>query len=70
MNIDKIRSEIKSLKGKNVIAKVCLGRNKYEYVEGIIYGIYPYVFTIKSGDVIKSYSYSDLLTKSVILKIN
>ena len=70
MTLEKIKSEVSNLLNKKVLVKVNLGRNKYEYIDGIINGIYPFLFTIKTDNEIKSFSYSDLLTKSVILKIN
>lgn len=68
--IQKIRNEISNMIGKKVLAKVDIGRNKYEYIEGIITGIYPFLFTIKTGNETKSFSYSDILTKNIILKID
>lgn len=68
--IQKIRNEISNMVGKKVLAKVDIGRNKYEYIEGIITGIYPFLFTIKTESEIKSFSYSDVLTKNIILKID
>ena len=68
--IQKIRNEISNMIGKKVLAKVDIGRNKYEYIEGIITGTYPFLFTIKTKNEIKSFSYSDILTKNIILKID
>jgi uncharacterized protein Veg len=70
MTIQKIKSEISSMKNKKVLAKIDIGRNKYEYIEGIVNGIYPFLFTIKTNSETKSFSYSDVLTKNVILKID
>ena len=69
MTIQKIRDEVSSMAGKKVLAKIDIGRNKYEYIEGFILGIYPFLFTIKTNNEIKSYSYSDVLTKNIILKL-
>ena len=70
MNTDKIKKDINSLKGKNVKIKVNIGRNKYEYYEGIIIETYPFLFTIKAGGLVKSFSYADVLTKDVQLKVS
>ena len=70
MTIQKIKSELLSIEGKKVLAKINIGRNKYEYVEGVINGIYPFLFTIKTKTGTKSFSYSDILTKNIILKID
>ena len=69
MNILKIKEEIKGLIEKKVRIKVNAGRNKYEYYEGIIVGIYPYLFTVEVDNQIKSFSYAEILTKDVQLKI-
>ena len=70
MRIEKIISEVQSMLGKKVLAKVDIGRNKYEYIEGIILNTYPFLFTIKTDNEIKSFSYSDVLTKNIIFKID
>ena len=41
-----------------------------EYIEGIINGIYPFLFTIKTKNETKSFSYSDILTKNIVLKVD
>ena len=56
--------------GKKVLAKIDVGRNKYEYIEGILLNAYPFLFTIKTDNEIKSFSYSDVLIKNIILKVN
>ena len=45
MTLDKIKLYIKSLVGKNVHFKVNIGRNKVERYDGVIYKMYPSVFT-------------------------
>ncbi len=70
MKIEKIKNEINNMIGKKILAKVDIGRNKYEYIEGIILNAYPFLFTIKTDNEIKSFSYSDVLTKNIVLKIN
>ena len=70
MKIEKIKEEITSMLGKKVLAKIDVGRNKYEYIEGILLNAYPFLFTIKTDNEIKSFSYSDVLIKNIILKVN
>lgn len=70
MKIEKIKEEIYNMIGKKVLAKVDIGRNKYEYIEGTILNAYPFLFTIKTSNDIKSFSYSDVLTKNIIFKID
>lgn len=69
MNTLKAQETIKNLVGKYVKIKVNVGRNKYEYYEGEILSTYPYLFTIKVDNLIKSFSYVDLVTKDVQIKI-
>lgn len=65
MNIDKIKNQIKELAGEKIKIKVNLGRNKHEYYEGYIDNIYPNIFTIKSNNIIKTFSYSDIAIKAI-----
>ncbi len=53
--------------GKIVKIKYNLGRNKYEIYEAKIIKIYNFVFLIKliNTDVIKSFSYVDIITKTI-----
>ena len=45
MTLGKIKNEISNMLGKKVLAKINIGRNKYEYVEGVVSNIYPFLFT-------------------------
>ena len=67
MNIEHIKTKIKSFGDAKLRIKVSLGRNKYEYYEGIIDKIHPNVFVVKTDKGIKSFSYSDVIIKNVIL---
>ena len=67
MNIDKIKNKILEVKNEKLKIKVNIGRNKYEYYEGIIKDIYPNLFTVLTDKGIKSWTYSDVATKTVIL---
>ncbi len=53
--------------GKTVKIKYNLGRNKYETYEAKIIKIYNFVFLIKlvKTDIIKSFSYADIITKTI-----
>ena len=70
MNTNKVKSQIEGLVGKEVHIKVNVGRNKYEHYDGIIINTYPYLFTVKVENLVKSFSYVDILTKDVQLKIS
>ncbi|MBR2139186.1 MAG: hypothetical protein IJ966_07855 [Bacilli bacterium] len=67
MNINKIKNSIKDLVGFKLKIKVYKGRNKYEYFDGFIDKIYDNIFTIKTLNGIKSFSYSDVVTKVVVI---
>ena len=67
MNINIIKNKIINLKNNKLKIKVNLGRNKYEYLEGYIDKIHPNLFTIKTNKGIKSYTYSDIITKMVVI---
>lgn len=68
MSIEKIKIMISSLKGKDVYVKVNVGRNKYEYYEGKIEDVYNNLFTVRANELVKSFTFSDVLTKDVRLK--
>lgn len=60
--ISKIRDDIIIKKGKRMKFKFNGARNQIEEFEGIIDGVYKYIFTIKTlKNEIKSFSYSDVL---------
>ncbi len=67
MNIDIIKNKIKSMLNQKLKIKVFLGRNKYEYLEGYITKMHSNIFTITTNKGIKTFSYTDILTKTVIL---
>lgn len=67
MNIELIKEKVKTLLNKKIKIKVNIGRNKHEYYEGYIEKLHPNIFTIKTNQGIKSFTYTDVLTKNVIL---
>lgn len=67
MNPEKVKNKILDLKDNKLKIKVYIGRNKYEYYEGYIDKIHPNIFTIKTNKGVKSFTYSDLIIKNVIL---
>ena len=65
--INKIKEEVENKKGKKLRFKHNGARNQIEEFEGVINGIYDYIFTIKvseSGET-KSFSYSDVLISNL-----
>lgn len=69
MNIDKIKGNIKNMVGKEVSIKVNVGRNKYENYVGKVIDMYPAHFTVKVDELIKSFTYVDVLIRAVTLKV-
>ena len=65
MNINIIKNNIGKLKNLKLKIKINLGRNKYEYLEGMIDKIHPNIFTVKTNKGIRTFSYSDVVTKVV-----
>lgn len=51
--------------GQKVLIEYNLGRNKIEKYEGIIDKLYNAVFLVKVPNGTKSFSYSDLITKTI-----
>lgn len=68
MNNQKTKALVSSLKGKSLLFKVNIGRNKSEKFEGEILNTYPSLFTVRTNGIIKSFTYSDVLTKDVVFK--
>ncbi|MBE6144939.1 MAG: hypothetical protein E7169_05130 [Firmicutes bacterium] len=68
MTIQKIRKELENHIGKEVTLKYNLGRNKVEKYHVIIKELYNYVFLVELNNnfsEIKSFSYSDIITKTI-----
>ena len=67
MNINIIKNKIINLKNTKLKIKINLGRNKYEYLEGVIDKIHSNLFTVKTNKGIKTFTYSDIITKAVVI---
>ena len=67
MNINIIKNRIINLKDYKLKIRINLGRNKYEYLEGKIDKIHSNLFTVTTNKGIKSFTYSDIITKAVII---
>ena len=59
------KSRISLLKGRTVKLRHDKGRGKITEYVGTIESAYPYVFTFRHDDKIITFSYTDLLTKSI-----
>lgn len=69
MNIDVIKCDVKDLVGKTVSLKINIGRNRFDTILGVVEAVYPYLFTVKVVDELKTFSYVDLLTKNVVISV-
>lgn len=66
LTLKKVKIILNDLVGKKVIVIYNGGRNKKEKYCGTVLKLYRNIFTIKlDNDVIKSFSYCDVLTKTV-----
>ena len=68
MTISSVKKEMLEHIGDIVSIKYSLGRNKYEEYEAIIKELYDYVFLVECDNVVKSFSYIDVITK--VIKID
>lgn len=68
MNLDVIRENIKKKEGRKVIITEKGMRNRKNIYEGIIYKLYPNIFSILTKNGEKSFSYSDVAIKTVLIK--
>lgn len=67
MNPYVIRENLALHKGERVQVKVYGMRNKTDTFIGILKDIYPKIFAIEVGNAIKTFSYSEIINKEVIL---
>ena len=65
MTISKVKRELLEHLGEEVSIKYNLGRNKYEEYKAIVKELYDYVFLVECDNVIKSFSYTDVITKVI-----
>lgn len=63
-----IRVLLEGLKEKELIAIIDEGRSRKSKKKCKIEGIYSRIFTIKADDILLSFSYSDLICKTITLK--
>jgi len=73
MTVEKLRKELQEHIGKEVIIKYNLGRNKVEKYNVVIKELYNYVFLVELNNnynEVKSFSYSDIITKTIKIDFN
>jgi uncharacterized protein Veg len=68
MNLDIVKNKIKEKMGANVQVTVYGLRNKVNSYVGRVYRLYPNIFTIKTDNGEKSFTYSDVITGEVRIK--
>ena len=75
-DFDKVRASVKQQCGSKVIIQLDKGRNKVDVQKGVIKGAYPSVFTILVDDKdddkpaqLLSFSYTDIITKDIRMKL-
>ena len=68
MNINIIKDQLVGKIGKNVIITERGLRNKKQIFEGTIYKLYPNIFSIMTRSGEKTFSYSDIATKTILIK--
>ena len=66
MNINTIKNYLKTKVGSNIVIVYYGSRNRKEIFRGVLCKLYGNIFTIRlaNGDV-KSFSYIDVLTKTI-----
>jgi uncharacterized protein Veg len=76
VDFNKVRASICGQLGSRVMIKQDRGRNRVEIQQGVIYKAYPNVFTIlvdadrrDNPPQLLSFSYTDVITKDVRLKL-
>ncbi len=74
--IGKVRASINEQCGNRVVIQLDRGRNKIDIQEGVIQKAYPSVFTVLVDDEkdeippqLMSFSYTDVITKEIRMKL-
>ena len=68
MNLDIVRDKIKRNINKRVVVTVYGLRNKINRYEGILYKVYPNIFSIIEDGKERSFSYNDYITGDIKIK--
>ncbi len=68
MNINIVKEEIKSKINRKVSICVFGLRNRVNRYEGVIYKVYPNIFTVLIDGEEKSFTYRDVITGEVKIK--
>jgi uncharacterized protein Veg len=68
MNINIVKEEIKSKINRKVSISVFGLRNRVNRYDGVIYKVYPNIFTVLIDGEEKSFTYRDVITGEVKIK--
>lgn len=75
-DISKVRASVRQQCGRKVMIQLDRGRNKVDIQEGVIQNAYPSVFTIlvntnheENPPQLLSFSYSDIITRDIRMKL-
>lgn len=68
MNIDLVKKKLATNLNKKVVVTVYGLRNKINRYEGVLYKMYPNIFSIMCNGVEKSFTYSEYITGDVKIK--
>ncbi|MCR5097371.1 MAG: Veg family protein [Lachnospiraceae bacterium] len=75
-DFDKVRASVQQQCGSEVVIQLDRGRNKVDIQKGVIQEAYPSVFTILVNDEsdespaqLLSFSYTDIITKEIRMKL-
>lgn len=63
--IENVKKELQKHLGNKITIKYNLGRNKYEKYDVIVKELYNHVFLVELDNSIKSFSYTDVITKTI-----
>jgi len=73
MTVEKVKEVLKKHIGDTVTINYDLGRNKSESYDVKIKELYQHIFLVElesSKDIVKSFSYSDVITKTIRINFN
>lgn len=74
-DFDRVRESVRQQCGSRVVIQLDKGRNKIDIQQGVIQEAYPSVFTIlvdeqeSSPSQLLSFSYTDIITKEIRMKL-
>jgi len=68
MNVDIVKEKIAKNLNKKVIVTVYGMRNKMTRYEGVLYKMYPNIFSIMYDGIEKSFSYNDYITGDIKIR--